>query len=162
MDASNRAASKKASKKATKRTGKEASKQSSGPVEELHVAAGVIVSADGRVLIAQRPPGRPLAGGWEFPGGKLAAGETPLQALTRELQEEIGIEVVEARQLIRYRHAYPERIVILDVWRVERYTGEPRALEGQPLRWELPERLLNAGLLEADLPIVDALLGQPS
>jgi 8-oxo-dGTP diphosphatase len=125
---------------------------------ELHVAAGVIRNADGRVLIAQRPPGRPLAGHWEFPGGKVADGETALEALARELREEIGIEVVEAEPLLRYRHAYPDRVVVLDVWRVARFTGEPRALEGQPLRWELPDRLLAAGLLEADRPIVDALL----
>jgi 8-oxo-dGTP diphosphatase len=128
------------------------------PPEEVHVAAGVIWNGDGRVLIARRPPGRPLAGRWEFPGGKVAAGETALEALARELREEIGIDVLEAEPLMSYRHAYPERVVILDVWRVSRFAGEPRALEGQPLRWELPERLLDAGLLEADRPIVDALL----
>jgi 8-oxo-dGTP diphosphatase len=128
--------------------------------EEVHVAAGVIWNDDGRVLIACRPAGRPLAGRWEFPGGKVATGETALEALSRELREEIGIEVLEAEPLIRYRHAYPGRVVVLDVWRVARFAGEPRALEGQPLRWELPERLLDAGLLEADRPIVDALLGE--
>lgn len=127
---------------------------------ELHVAAGVIRNDDGRVLIAQRPEGSHLAGGWEFPGGKVIEGETALQALKRELREEIGIEVLAAEPLIRYRHAYPERTVILDVWEVRQYTGEPRALEGQPLRWEAVERLLEAGLLTADRPIVDVLIGR--
>jgi 8-oxo-dGTP diphosphatase len=112
----------------------------------------------GRVLIAQRPAGRHMAGAWEFPGGKVAAGETPLQALARELREEIGVEVREARPLLRYRHAYPERVVLLDVWLVTAHSGEPRSLEGQPLRWEAVDRLLVAGLLEADRPILDALL----
>lgn len=98
-----------------------------------------------------------MAGGWEFPGGKVAEGETPLQALSRELREEIGIEVGTAEPFVRYRHAYPEQVVLLDVWLVTRHTGEPRALEGQPLRWESPDRLLDAGLLEADIPVVEAL-----
>jgi 8-oxo-dGTP diphosphatase len=122
------------------------------------VAAGVIQNDDGRVLIAQRPEGAHLAGGWEFPGGKVTAGETVLQALARELREEIGIEVLAAEPLVRYRHAYPERSIVLDVWRIRKYAGEPRALEGQPLRWEAVERLLEAGLLDADRPIVEALL----
>lgn len=129
--------------------------------DELHVAAGVIRDDGGRVLIARRLRGRELAGQWEFPGGKVAEGETAREALVRELREEIGIEVVEAEPLIRYRHAYPERTVVLDVWRIQRYQGEPRALEGQPLRWEKPERLLGTGLLEADRPIVDVLLARP-
>ena len=131
---------------------------STGSADELHVAAGVIRSGDGRVLIAQRPQGSHLAGGWEFPGGKVAEGETAREALARELREEIGIDVIEAEPLIRYRHSYPGRVVLLDVWRVARYEGEPRALEGQPLRWESLDRLLETGLLEADRPIVDALL----
>jgi 8-oxo-dGTP diphosphatase len=128
--------------------------------DETHVAAGVISSEDGRVLIARRPRGRKLAGRWEFPGGKVGPGETALEALVRELREEIGIDVLEAEPLIRYRHAYRDGTVLLDVWRVARFAGEPRALEGQPLRWELPERLLETGLLEADRPIVDVLLAR--
>ena len=124
---------------------------------ELHVAAGVLIDGAGRALIACRPAGKHMAGGWEFPGGKLAEGETPLQALQRELREEIGIEVLSAEPLLAYRHVYPERVVLLDVWLVSRYAGEPRALEGQPLRWVAVEGLLDAGLLEADRPVVEAL-----
>lgn len=123
----------------------------------IHVVAGVIENDDGRVLIAQRPEGAHLGGGWEFPGGKVGAGETALEALTRELREEIGIEVRAAEPLVRYRHAYPDRTVVLDVWRIRKYAGEPRALEGQPLRWESIDRLLETGLLEADRPVVDVL-----
>jgi 8-oxo-dGTP diphosphatase len=126
---------------------------------DLHVVAGVLRNSQGQVLIAQRPVGKPLAGAWEFPGGKVAEGESALQALRRELHEELGIEVLEAQPLIRYRHRYPERVVLLDVWIVEAYAGEPQSLEDQPLRWEAVEGLMAAGLLEADLPIVEALIG---
>jgi 8-oxo-dGTP diphosphatase len=125
---------------------------------EIHVAAGVIANAAGEVLIAQRTAGRELAGAWEFPGGKLAAGESALDALRRELREELGIELIDAAPLLDYRHRYPARVVRLDVWRVLRFRGEPAGLEGQALRWAAPAELVATGLLEADLPIVAALL----
>jgi 8-oxo-dGTP diphosphatase len=127
------------------------------PPAELHVAAGVIENELGQVLIAQRTAGRELAGAWEFPGGKVAPGESALEALRRELTEELGVTVLEAAPLVDYRHAYPGRVVRLDVWRVLRFAGEPRALEGQPLRWESLGNLPGTGLLPADLPIVAAL-----
>jgi 8-oxo-dGTP diphosphatase len=127
----------------------------------IHVTAGVVRNREGLVLIAQRTGDRHMAGHWEFPGGKVAVGETAPQALRRELREELGIDVLEADPLIAYRHEYPERAVLLDVWTVRRYAGEPRALEGQPLRWEAADRLLEIGLLEADRPIVAALLSRP-
>ena len=129
---------------------------------EIHVVAGVVRSEDGRVLIARRPPGSHMAGGWEFPGGKVAPGETPRDALGRELREEIGIEVLEAEPLVACRHAYPDRTVFLDVWSVWRYAGEPRALEGQPLRWEAVAALPEVGLLPADEPVIAALLARDS
>lgn len=124
---------------------------------EIHVVAGTIADADGRVLIAQRPRGRHMAGRWEFPGGKLAAGEDPLAGLKRELAEELGIAVRAARPLIRLRHAYPERRVLLDVWQVTDYEGEPQALESQALAWARPDDLPQHDLLEADRAIVTAL-----
>ncbi len=124
------------------------------------VAAGVLRDAAGRVLIAQRPPGGHVGGFWEFPGGKLQAGESPLQALCRELAEEIGIQVSAASPLMSYRHSYPERVVELHVFEVSDYSGEAQGLEGQPLRWVAVEELATAGLLEADLPIAAALLGR--
>ena len=124
---------------------------------EIHVVAGAIADADGRVLIAQRPRGRHMAGRWEFPGGKLAAGEDPLAGLKRELAEELGIAVRAARPLIRLRHTYPERRVLLDVWQVTDYEGEPQALESQALAWARPDDLPQHDLLEADRAIVTAL-----
>ena len=126
----------------------------------IHVVAGVLFDAAGRVLLAQRPPGKHLAGGWEFPGGKLEAGEERLAGLARELREELGITVEAAEPLLRLTHAYPERDVDLDVWLVTRYGGEPRGLDGQALRWCAPRQLGEAGLLPADRPIVATLIGQ--
>jgi len=124
----------------------------------VHVVAGVLSDAQRRVLLAQRPPGKHLAGGWEFPGGKLEVGETRQEALSRELQEELGIRVVTARPLMQVRHAYPERDILLDVWIVSRYEGVPAGLDGQTLRWCPRLELTEAGLLPADAPIVAALM----
>lgn len=124
---------------------------------EIHVVAGAIADADGRVLIAQRPRGRHMAGRWEFPGGKLAAGEAPLAGLKRELSEELGISVRAARPLIRLRHEYPDRRVLLDVWQVTDYEGLPQALDAQALAWAKPDDLPKHDLLEADRAIVTAL-----
>ncbi|HEX7080732.1 MAG TPA: 8-oxo-dGTP diphosphatase MutT [Gammaproteobacteria bacterium] len=124
---------------------------------EVHVVAGVLEDADGRVLVNQRLPGTHMAGFWEFPGGKSAPGETPLGALRRELREELGIEVSCASPLIELVHDYREKRVRLDVWRVERWDGVPRGLERQPLRWVDVEELTEIGLLPADAPIVEAL-----
>ena len=124
---------------------------------EIHVVAGAIADADGRVLIAQRPRGRHMAGRWEFPGGKLAAGEEPLEGLKRELSEELGISVRAARPLIRLRHEYPDRRVLLDVWQVTDYEGLPQALDAQALAWAKPDDLPEYDLLEADRAIVTAL-----
>ncbi len=124
---------------------------------ELHVAAGVLVDAEGNVLIAQRPAGAHMAGAWEFPGGKIAAGETPLAGLVRELQEELGIELRYARHLMRYAHTYPEYKVWLYIWTVLRWDGTPEGLEGQPLKWLKPTQLMASGLLPADEAIARAL-----
>ena len=124
----------------------------------LHVVAGVLANAAGDVLIAQRPAGKHLAGGWEFPGGKLDVGEDRVAGLSRELREELGVEVTQARPLIQLRHRYPDRDVLLDVWRVESFVGEPRGLDGQALRWCPPAALPDAQLLPADRPVVTALL----
>jgi 8-oxo-dGTP diphosphatase len=110
------------------------------------------------VLIAQRPEGTHLAGGWEFPGGKLEPGEERLAGLARELREELGITLLgQPRPLIRVRHSYPSRDVLLDMWVVKRYGGEPRGLDGQALRWCTYDELAAAELLPADKPIVKAL-----
>jgi mutator protein MutT len=131
------------------------SSQEAGRV--VHVVAAAVIDAAGRVLIAQRPLGTHLAGGWEFPGGKLEPGEERAAGLARELKEELGISIAVPRPLIRLQHAYPSRVVLLDMWVVKRYTGEPQGLDGQALRWCVQEDLSAADLLPADKPIVAAL-----
>jgi 8-oxo-dGTP diphosphatase len=124
---------------------------------DLHVVAGALFDATGRVLIAQRPAGKALAGRWEFPGGKLQADEDPYAGLVRELREELGVEVHAAERLIRYPHAYPERTVWLDMWIVSDWNGDPHGLDGQALKWVEPARLDEEDILEADQPIVAVL-----
>ena len=123
----------------------------------IEVVAGALFDASGRVLIAQRPPGKALAGRWEFPGGKLHDGEEAYAGLVRELREELGVEVQSAERLIRYSHAYPGRVVWLDMWIVAAWSGDVRGLDGQALKWVEPARLRDEDILEADQPIVEAL-----
>ena len=125
------------------------------------VVAAALFDRDGRVLIAQRPRGKPLAGRWEFPGGKVDAGESERQALVRELREELGIEVLAARPFMRLTHAYAERDVALSLWIVERFSGEPRSLDAQALKWVAPGRLGSEDILEADQPFIEALRDLP-
>jgi mutator protein MutT len=123
-----------------------------------HVVAAAVMDAAARVLIAQRPPGKHLAGGWEFPGGKLEPGEDRRFGLARELREELGIIVsAPPRPLIRVRHVYDYGEVLIDMWVVRRHSGEPRGLDGQALRWCTQDELESVDLLPADGPIVAAL-----
>lgn len=131
---------------------------SAAPKPVMHVMAGLLIDAEGRVLLAQRPAGKHLAGMWEFPGGKLESGETPLAALVRELHEELGIRVRRAEPLIRVPWQYGEQELLLDAWRVDRWEGVPRSLEGQALQWLPPARVDPATLTPADGPILRALL----
>ena len=123
----------------------------------IHVIAGALFDEQGRVLIAQRPPGKHMAGGWEFPGGKLEQNEPPFVGLQRELREELGVEVQEAQPLIAYGHAYADRRVLLDLWLVTKFTGTPTSLDNQALQWVTLEQLDTVGLLEADRPMIPAL-----
>ena len=123
----------------------------------LLVLVGLITDPASRILINRRRPGTHMAGYWEFPGGKAAPGESRLAALRRELDEELGIEVLEAEPFVELVHEYPERQVTLDVWRVTRYAGEPHGREQQELRWVSIAELATIGLLPADLPIIAAL-----
>ena len=122
------------------------------------VVAAAIFDDSGRVLIAERPPGKHMAGRWEFPGGKVAPGESEEAALARELEEELGIEVTDARPMMRLTHRYPDREVELSMWVVGRYRGEPRALDGQRLKWVERTQLAVEDILEADRPFVSALV----
>jgi 8-oxo-dGTP diphosphatase len=123
----------------------------------LHVAVGLVADERSRWLVNCRPPGAPLAGWWEFPGGKCLPGEAPLEALRRELAEELGIAVLEAQPVLALEHDYPDKRVRLDVWRVWRYSGEVIAREGQELRWVTAAECRELALLEADWPIVAEL-----
>lgn len=123
----------------------------------IHVVAGALFDGQGRVLIAQRPQGKHMAGGWEFPGGKLVSAEHPLDGLKRELREELNVTVHAARPVIAYTHRYSDRTVLLDLWQVTEYEGEPASAEGQAIQWVRLDELETVGLLEADRPMIDAL-----
>ncbi|HUQ51891.1 MAG TPA: (deoxy)nucleoside triphosphate pyrophosphohydrolase [Gammaproteobacteria bacterium] len=123
----------------------------------VDVVVGLISDGAGHWLVNCRPAGTPLAGSWEFPGGKLNTGEAPFAALKRELDEELGIDVLEARPLLTLTHDYPDKRVRLDVWHVLRYRGNASAREGQPLKWVTVEECRALELLEADWPIVAKL-----
>lgn len=122
------------------------------------VVAAAILDDAGRVLIAERPAGKHMAGRWEFPGGKVAPGEAEAAALTRELAEELGIEVLAARPMMRLSHRYPDRTVELSMWVVESYRGEPQSLDEQRLKWVPRAQLGSEDILEADRPFVAALV----
>lgn len=125
-------------------------------MKRVHVAAAVIRGADARVLIAKRAADQHQGGLWEFPGGKVEEGEAVEAALSRELQEELGIRVDAARPLIQVQHDYPDKQVLLDVWEVSVFTGEPHGAEGQPLAWVSPRELLDYEFPAANQPIVSA------
>ena len=123
----------------------------------VRVVAAVLRDAAGRVLIAQRAPGKHMAGYWEFPGGKIAPGESSEQALTRELAEELGVALRRCHPLLQLRHDYPDRVVELEVFMVDDYGGEPQGLEAQALKWVAAAQLAAQALLPADRPIIEAL-----
>ncbi len=121
------------------------------------MVAAVIYDSLRRVLVAERPAGKALAGCWEFPGGKVEEGESGEAALRRELREELGVQASALRPVFELKHEYPERHVALSVWVVDAYSGVPAGLEGQSLRWESPSALRAIALLQADWPIVEWL-----
>lgn len=127
---------------------------------DLNVIVGILTDGDGRVLIAERPAGKHMAGSWEFPGGKLMPGEPPIAGLRRELAEELGVFVQEARPFCELRHRYPDRAVRLDVWWVQRFSGRAEAREGQKLRWCDAAALSAAAMLPADAPLVARVIAE--
>ncbi len=124
---------------------------------QIHVMAGAIVDAQGRVLVTRRHDQAHQGGLWEFPGGKLEPGESPEDGLARELEEELGIRVTASRPLIRVHHDYGDRHILLDVRRVTAYTGTPHGREGQPLGWLAPDDMDASRFPAADRPIITAL-----
>ena len=127
-------------------------------MKHIHVVAGVIRDARGRILLARRTEGRDLAGLWEFPGGKVEPGELPEAALVRELREELGIEASIGDALIRVPQQYPDKRLVLDVRQVE-FRGMPKGLDGPALVWAPPHTLARYPMPPADRPVVAALLG---
>lgn len=123
----------------------------------IHVVAGIVRDDVGRTLLAQRPPGKHLAGLWEFPGGKCEPGESPEHALRRELHEEIDIEIGAVEKLIAVPWRYPQRSIVLDVYVVAAYTGRVHGREGQALRWATLDEIMNMQMPPADRPVAAAL-----
>ena len=120
------------------------------------VAACALIDADGRVLIAERPPGRKMAGLWEFPGGKVEAGERPEETLIRELKEELGIVVREPclAPLTFASHAYEDFHLLMPLYVCRRWEGIVTPLEGQQLKWVMPNKLRDYPMPPADVPLI--------
>lgn len=123
----------------------------------IHVAVAVIVNERQQVLVTLRPEHVHQGGLWEFPGGKLEPGESVTQALAREIAEELGVQIGYKEPLIRIQHDYPDKSVLLDVWRVEQFSGEPQGLEGQPVQWRDIASLDVKDFPQANRAIIHAL-----
>ena len=125
----------------------------------LLVAAVALIDADGRVLLAERPTGKHLAGLWEFPGGKVQVGETPEVALIRELHEELGIDVHESclAPFTFASHAYPDFHLLMPLYVCRKWAGIVSAREGQRLKWVRPQQLADYKMPPADKPLVAML-----
>jgi 8-oxo-dGTP diphosphatase len=123
------------------------------------VAAVALIDADGRVLLARRPEGKAMAGLWEFPGGKVHAGEAPEAALIRELKEELGVDTAESclAPFAFASHRYPDFHLLMPLYVCRRWSGTPAALEGQELAWVRPQRLGDYQMPPADRPLVALL-----
>ncbi len=123
------------------------------------VSAVALIDVDGRVLLAQRPEGKSMAGMWEFPGGKVEAGETPEIALIRELQEELGINTWESclAPLTFASHTYENFHLLMPLFACRKWEGIPKAQEGQNLAWVRPDRLREYEMPPADIPLIPIL-----
>ena len=128
-------------------------------VKVVLVAAGAFIDSDGRVLLAQRPPGKSMAGLWEFPGGKIETGERPEDSLIREAREELGIEVETAclSPLAFASHSYPDFHLLMPLFMCRKWRGVPRALEGQNLAWVRAQNLKEYPMPPADEPLIGPL-----
>ena len=128
----------------------------------LLVVAAALINDDGEVLLAQRPKGKRLAGSWEFPGGKVEADESPEAALARELKEELGITVAKKDMEAFWflSHDYTKEFgfhLLMPVYLIRSWQGQPKALEHDQIIWELPEAMGELGMIEADMGLVEKL-----
>lgn len=123
----------------------------------VQVAVGVVLNSLSEVLIAQRPPGKSLSGLWEFPGGKLETNETVFQALQREFLEEVGINIIHAEPWLHFDYAYVDRAVVLNIWRISQFSGEPVGLESQQVQWVSLDQLNQFEFLPANKIILEKL-----
>jgi 8-oxo-dGTP diphosphatase len=130
-----------------------------GSRKHVLVAAAALIDSDGRVLLAQRPAGKSLAGQWEFPGGKIDPGETPEQALVRELKEELGIDVTESclAAIAFASHDYDHFHLLMPLYAIRQWQGRPSGREGQTLAWAAKDRLNDYPMPPADIPLVAQL-----
>lgn len=125
----------------------------------VHVSAVALIDVDGRVLLAQRPEGKSMAGLWEFPGGKIEADETPEAALIRELNEELGIDTWASclAPLTFASHSYEDFHLLMPLFACRKWDGTPQPREGQTLKWVKPSEMRNYPMPAADIPLIAVL-----
>lgn len=116
-----------------------------------------ILTHENRVLVGERPQGKPYSGYWEFPGGKIEPHETAQAALKRELHEELGIEVTKATPWFQHEHTYPDKTVLLHVWLIQEFVGTPVGKENQKLAWVTFAEMSKLRVLEGNTPIIDSI-----
>lgn len=122
----------------------------------VHAVVGIL-RRDHTLLVAQRPAGKPYSGYWEFPGGKIEQNESALDALKRELHEELGVDILNAEPLFQHTHDYPDKTVLLDLWLVTEFAGEPHGKEDQQLRWATFQDIQALNLLEGNWAIMEKI-----
>jgi 8-oxo-dGTP diphosphatase len=123
-----------------------------------HVIIGIIINAERQVLVAQRLSHQIKAGFWEFPGGKVEAGEAAFHALQREFSEEIGIEVLHGEPWLKFDYVYPHKHVLLDIWLIDQFNGVPVGAEGQPIRWASVTEMMELQFPEGNKVIIEKLV----
>ena len=126
----------------------------------LQISVGIIRNAAGEIYITQRAADAHMAHKWEFPGGKIEAGETPQDAVIRELQEEVGITATSLQQFDKLEYQFPDRHITLGFWLVDGWEGEPWGKEGQPGRWVVQQELVAEEFPPANAPVIEKLIAE--